>query len=66
VQRWRNETDPRRRDEVHRLPDSVAKRERLLYYLSGESQRFTGYSDAVRDVVGEKSWSIFHVRNHGT
>lgn len=37
VQRWRNETGPRRRGEVQRAPDTVTKRQRLLYNLSSES-----------------------------
>lgn len=66
VQRRRNETNSRRSDEVQRAPDPVKKRERLLYDLSSESQRFDGYSAAVCDVNSEKPWSIFYIRDHST
>jgi len=66
VQRRRNETSSRRSDEVQRAPDPVKKRERLLYNLSGESQRFNRNSAAVRDVNSEKPRSIFYFRDHST
>lgn len=61
MQRRRNETDPRRSGEVQRAPDSVAKRQRLLHNLSGGPQRYPGCSDAVPDVIAEKSRSIFYI-----
>lgn len=66
VQRRRNETGSRRSNEVQRAPDPVTKRERLLHNLSGESQRFNGYSVTFLDVDSEKPRSILYIRDHST
>lgn len=39
----RNATCTRRRAKVQRTPNTIAKRERVLYNLSNESQRFSWY-----------------------